>query len=157
MFIERGDELIERYCTAIQNVERRARVAVREQREETARARDRRSQLAGTLARNLLDALRGGEDPLARAPREVGEPGLRAYTEDPDALSKPINEQRRDAQQARHSHLAQFAPLVLGALDPRPARGHEPLLQAIRHGGVPSPARPAPVSRAREPAGSRPP
>jgi hypothetical protein len=133
MFIERGDELIERYVTAIQNVERRARIAVREQREGTARARDERSQLAGTLSRILLDALDGGEDPLARALREVGEPRLRGCVEDPDALATPIDEQRRDAQHARHSQLAQFAPLVLGALDLKAARGYEPLLEAIRY------------------------
>ena len=109
MFVERGDELIERYCTAIQNVERRARIAVREQRDTTSRARDERSQLAGTLSRILLDALGGGEDPLARALREVGEQRLHACVEDPDALSKPIDEQRREAQHARHSQLAQFA------------------------------------------------
>jgi Domain of unknown function (DUF4158) len=80
MFVERGDELIERYCTAIQNVERRARIAVREQRDTTARARDERTQLAGKLSRILLDALDGGEDPLARALREVGEPALRALS-----------------------------------------------------------------------------
>ena len=122
MFVERGDELIERYCTAIQNVERRARIAVREQRDTTARARDERNALAGTLSRILLDALDGGEDPLARALREVGESALRACVEDPDALSKPIDEQRRDAQHARHSQLAQFAPLLLGALDLKAAR-----------------------------------
>jgi TnpA family transposase len=133
IFIDRGDELIERYCTAIQNVERRARIAVREHRDTTAQARDERSGLAGTLSRILLDALDGGEDPLARALREVGEPALRACVEDPDALSKPIDEQRRDAQHARHSQLAQFAPLVLGALDLKAARGYEPLLDAIGH------------------------
>ena len=133
MFVERGDELIERYCSAIQNVDRRARIAVREQRDTTARARDQRSQLAGTLSRILLDALGGGEDPLALALREVGEQPLRACVEDPDALFKPIDEQRREAQHARHSQLAQFAPLVLGALDLRAARGDEPLLEAIRY------------------------
>jgi len=133
MFVERGDELIERYCSAIQNVERRARIAVREQRDTTARARDQRSELAGTLSRILLDALGGGEDPLARALREVGEQRLRACVEDPDALSKPIDEQRREAQHARHSQLAQFAPLVLGALDLTAARGYESLLEAIRY------------------------
>jgi len=85
MFVERGDELIERYCTAIQNMERRARTAVRDQREQTARARDERTRLAGTLSRILLDALEGGEDPLARALREVGEPVLRACVEDPES------------------------------------------------------------------------
>ncbi|MGO9974754.1 MAG: hypothetical protein ACLP01_18510 [Solirubrobacteraceae bacterium] len=54
-------------------MERRARTAVRDQREQTARARDERTRLAGTLSRILLDALDGGEDPLARALREVGE------------------------------------------------------------------------------------
>jgi TnpA family transposase len=133
MFVERGDELIERYCSAIQNVERRARIAVSEQRDTTSRARDQRSELAGTLSRILLDALGGGEDPLARALREVGEPVLRDCVEDPDALSKPIDEQRREAQHARHSQLAQFAPLVLGALDLKAARGYEPLLDAVRY------------------------
>jgi hypothetical protein len=133
LFIERGDELIERYCTAIQNVERRARIAVREQRDTTARARDERSELAGKLSRILLDAVDGGEDPVARALREVGEPALRACVEDPDALSEPIDEQRRDAQHARHSQLAQFAPLVLGALDLQAACGYERLLEAVRY------------------------
>jgi hypothetical protein len=40
MFVERGDELIDRYCTAIQTVERTATQAVKDQREATARERD---------------------------------------------------------------------------------------------------------------------
>ncbi|MGO9899497.1 MAG: DUF4158 domain-containing protein [Solirubrobacteraceae bacterium] len=74
-----------------------------------------------------------GQDPLARALREVGEPALRACVEDPDRLAKPLDEQRRDAQHARHAQLAQFAPLVLGALDLKAARAYEPLLDAIRY------------------------
>jgi uncharacterized membrane protein len=57
MFLERGDELIDRYCTAIQNVERTATQAVKDQREATARQRDERSQLAGVLSQILLDAI----------------------------------------------------------------------------------------------------
>lgn len=133
MIVERGDELIDLYCKAILNAERHARQAVKDQREKTARARDERSNLAGTLARILLDAARGGEDPLARALREVGEQRLRAAVEDPGALAKPIDEQRRDALGSRHSHLAQFAPALLAALDLRAARGYQPLLDAIDH------------------------
>jgi len=48
MLRERGDELIDRYCSAIQNAERTAGNAVKKQREETARARDQRSSLAGS-------------------------------------------------------------------------------------------------------------
>jgi TnpA family transposase len=133
MFVERGDELIERYCTAIQTVERKARQAVKDQRESTARDRDERSQLAGLLSRILLDALDGGEDPLPRVLRDVGVQRLRACVEDPRALAKPIDEQRRDQQHARHSHLAQFAPAVLAALDLQAGRGYEALLDAIRY------------------------
>jgi hypothetical protein len=133
MFTERGDELIDRYCTAVQNVERRARVAVKDERDETARERDQRSQLAGTLSRILLDALAGGEDPLKRALREVGLERLRECVADPGALARAIDEQRRDAQHDRHSYLAQFAPAVLAALDLKAARGYEPLLEAIRY------------------------
>jgi len=50
VFVERGDELIDRYCTAIQTVERTATQAVKDQREATARQRDERSQLAGMLS-----------------------------------------------------------------------------------------------------------
>ena len=73
MLRERGDELIDRYCSAIQNAERTAINAVKKQREETARARDQRSSLAGTLARILLDAIDHGEDPVSRTLQEVGE------------------------------------------------------------------------------------
>ncbi len=75
MLRERGDELIDRYCSAIQNAERTAINAVKKQREETARARDQRSNLAGTLARILLDAIDHGEDPVSRTLQEVGEQG----------------------------------------------------------------------------------
>jgi hypothetical protein len=67
MIVERGDELIDLYCKAVLNAERHARQTVKDQREKTARARDERSHLAGTLARILLDAADGGEDPLAHA------------------------------------------------------------------------------------------
>ena len=117
MIVERGDELIDLYCKAILNAERHARQHVKDQREKTARARDERSLLAGTLARILLDAADGGEDPLARALREVGAQRLRAAVEDPGALARPIEEQRRDALGNRHAHLAQFArdPRGLGS------------------------------------------
>ncbi|HYB22995.1 MAG TPA: hypothetical protein VED41_04305, partial [Solirubrobacteraceae bacterium] len=62
MFVERGDELIDRYCTAIQNVERTAAQAVKDQREATARQRDERSELAGLLSQILLDAIDNGDD-----------------------------------------------------------------------------------------------
>lgn len=133
MIVERGDELIDLYCKAILNAERHARQHVKDQREKTARARDERSLLAGTLARILLDAADGGEDPLARALREVGAQRLRAAVEDPGALARPIEEQRRDALGNRHAHLAQFAPAILAALDLRAARGYQPLLDAINH------------------------
>jgi Domain of unknown function (DUF4158) len=133
MIVERGDELIDLYCKAILNAERHARQTVKDQREKTARDRDERSHLAGTLARILLDAADGGEDPLARALREVGEQRLRAAVEDPGALARPIDEQRRDALGNRHAHLAQFAPALLAALDLRAARGYQPLLDAINH------------------------
>ncbi len=48
-------------------------------------------------------------------------------------MVKPIDEQGRDAQHARHAQLAQFAPLVLGALDLKAARGYESLFDAIRY------------------------
>jgi TnpA family transposase len=133
MFIERGDELIDRYCTAIQTVERTASQAVKDQREATARQRDERSQLAGLLSQILLDAIDNGEDPVARARAEIGEQRLRACVEDPEALASPIDAQRRDAKHRRHAHLARFAPAVLTALDLRAARGYEPLLEAIRY------------------------
>ena len=91
MFVERGDELIDRYCTAIQTVERTATQAVKDQREATARQRDERSQLAGVLSQILLDAIDHGEDPVARARAEIGEQRLRACVEDPEALSIPID------------------------------------------------------------------
>jgi hypothetical protein len=50
MFVERGDELIDRYRTAIQNVEWTATQAVKDQREATARERDERRQLASVLS-----------------------------------------------------------------------------------------------------------
>ena len=133
MFVERGDELIDRYCTAIQNVERAATQAVKNQRETTARQRDERSQLAGVLSQILLDAIDHGEDPVARARTEVGEERLRACVQDAGALAKPIEQERRDAKHRRHAHLARFAPAVLAALDLRAARGYEPLLDAIRY------------------------
>jgi hypothetical protein len=133
MFIERGDELIDRYCTAIQNAERTADQAVSHERERTAGQRDQRSELAGRLSRILLDALDGGEDPLSRVLREVGVARLRDCVEDPAKLALPIDAQRREAKHRRHGHLAQFAPTVLAALDLRAARGYEPLLDAIRY------------------------
>ncbi len=133
MFTERGDELIDRYCTAVQNVERRVRLAVKGERDETARERDQRSQLAGTLSRILLDALEGGEDPLQRALREVGVERLRECVADRGALGRAIDQQRRDAQHDRHSYLAQFASAVLAALDLEAARGYEALLDAVRY------------------------
>ena len=133
MFVERGDELIDRYCTAIQNVERTATQAVKDQREATARERDERSQLAGLLSQILLDAIDNGDDPVARARAEIGEQRLRACVEDREALASPIDVQRRDAKHRRHAHLARFAPAVLAGLDPRAARGYEPLLEAIRY------------------------
>ena len=148
-FVERGDEPIERYCTAVQNVERRAKIAVRDARDKTARERDERSQLAGTLARILLDAIETGEDPLVRALSEVGEQRLRVCAEDPGALAKPIDEQRRDAQHARHSHLAQFAPAVLSALDLRAGRGYEPLLDANVTATPTATSRSSPAHRSR--------
>lgn len=80
-----------------------------------------------------MDAADGGEDPLTRALREVGEPRLRAAVDDPGALAKPIEEQRRDALGGRHAYLAQFAPALLAALDLRAARGYQPLLDAITY------------------------
>lgn len=133
MFVERGDELIDRYCTAIQTVERTATQAVKDQREATARERDERSQLAGALSQILLDAIDLGEDPVARARAEIGELRLRACVEDPEALSIPIDAQRRDAKHRRHAHLARFAPAALAALNLRAARGYEPLLEAIHY------------------------
>ncbi|MCA1698041.1 MAG: Tn3 family transposase, partial [Actinobacteria bacterium] len=131
MLRERGDELIDRYCSAIQNAERTAINAVKKQREETARARDQRSSLAGTLARILLDAIENGEDPVSRTLREVGEQRLRDAVADPGALAVPIEQERRDAQHRRHAHLAQFAPAVIAALDLTASRGYERLLAAV--------------------------
>ncbi len=133
MLRERGDELIDRYCSAIQNAERTAGNAVKKQREETARARDQRSNLAGTLARILLDAIDHGEDPVSRTLQEVGEQRLREAVADPGALAVPIEQERRDALHRRHAHLAQFAPAVIAALDLTASRGYERLLQAIEH------------------------
>ena len=133
MLRERGDELIDRYCSAIQNAERTAGNAVKKQREETARARDQRSSLAGTLARILLDAIDHGEDPVSRTLREVGEQRLREAVADPGALAVPIEQERRDALHRRHQHLAQFAPAVIAALDLTASRGYERLLQAVEH------------------------
>ena len=104
-----------------------------EQREETARARDQRSSLAGTLARILLDAIDHGEDPVSRTLREVGEQRLREAVADPGALAVPIEQERRDALHRRHQHLAQFAPAVIAALDLTASRGYERLLQAVEH------------------------
>ena len=106
---------------------------VKDQREATARERDERSQLAGLLSQILLDAIDNGTDPVVRARAEIGEQRLRACVEDPEALASPIDVQRRDAKHRRHAHLARFAPAVLAGLDPRAARGYEPLLEAIRY------------------------
>ncbi|MGA2927866.1 MAG: hypothetical protein ABSG43_18085, partial [Solirubrobacteraceae bacterium] len=59
MFVERGDELIDRYCTAIQTEDSRAdrHAGGEDQREATARQRDERSELTGVLSQILLDAM----------------------------------------------------------------------------------------------------
>jgi len=131
--IERGDELIDLYAGAVQNAERHARAAVAKQREQTARARDDHAQLGQTLARILVDAIEHGEDPVSRAILEVGETRLRAAAQDPGRLTRRVEDQRRDALAARHSHLAQFAPGVLAGLDLKAAPGDLPLLDAIRY------------------------
>lgn len=118
------------------NAERHARFAVAKQREQTAKARDDHAWLGQALARILVDALESGEEPVARAVREVGEARLRAAAQDPSRLTRRVEEQRRDALAARHSHLAQFAPRVLAALDLKTAAGDQPLLDAIRYVAV---------------------
>jgi len=44
-----------------------------------------------------------------------------------------VEEQRRDALGARHTHLAEFAPRVLAGLDLKASAGDQPLLDAIRY------------------------
>ncbi|MDQ3677621.1 MAG: Tn3 family transposase [Actinomycetota bacterium] len=131
--VGRGDELIDLYAAGVQNAERHARFAVAKHREQTAKARDDHAWLGQTLARILVDALESGEEPVARAVREVGEARLRAAAQDPGRLTRRVEEQRRDALAARHAHLAQFAPRVLAGLDLHAAPGDQPLLDAIRH------------------------
>jgi TnpA family transposase len=121
------------YSAGIQNAERHARAAVKNERDQTANARDDHAWLGKTLAKILVDALEHGENPLERAVREIGETRLRAAAEDPGRLTRRVEEQHRDALWARHSHLAQFAPHVLKALDLKAAAGDQPLLDAITY------------------------
>lgn len=131
--VERGDELIDLYAAGVQNAERHARAAVTKQRKQTAKARDDHAWLGKTLARILVQAIEHGEDPVARAVGEVGEPRLRAAAQDEDRLTRRLEEQRRDALWGRHSHLAQFSPQVLVGLDLKAGPGDQPLLDAITY------------------------
>jgi TnpA family transposase len=113
---ERGDELLDGLDKLLRLADGRARRRVDEQRRRTARQRDEHAELGRLLARILIEARTGGEDPLARAERVIGLARLKAAADAEEAALAPIGVQQLDRLHAAHGHMRPAVAAVLGAV-----------------------------------------
>ncbi len=130
--VEITDELVDLFDRCLQAAYGRARRELDELRRSEARSTNEKVRLLVELGRILLDPDADPARKLALVDERIGPERLRAAIEDAERIARPEDDHYFDLLAVRHSHLREFTPTFLAAMDFRAGGAAEPLTDAVK-------------------------
>ncbi len=129
--VEITDELVDLFDRCLQAAYGRARRELDELRRSEARSTNEKVRLLVELGRILLDPDADPARKLQLVDERIGPERLRAAIEDAERIARPEDDHYFDLLAARHSHLREFTPTFLAAMNFQPSPAAEPLVAAV--------------------------
>ncbi len=128
---ELTDEIVDLFDRALAGADARARRALDELRQSSARATNEQVRLFIAVGRILLDPTADAPAKLAEIEARIGWERLQAAVEEATRLARPADDNYFDFLASRYAYLREFTPAVLAALAFRASAAAAPLLEAV--------------------------